>query len=174
MNGLHETTGPERFILRDGRELRIRRIRPDDAPRLAEFATRLSPNSLRLRFFTPIRTFDPKFLEQLATVDFRTRAAFVGTLPGDEAVVAVGRYAEESVGVAEVAFVVLDELQGNGIASELLSHLAQLARANGYDEFSATLLAENIEMMDVFRHSGFPMTAVVQGGVEAVRLRLVP
>lgn len=174
MTGLHETTGPEPFRLRDGRELSIRRIRPDDAPRLGDFASRLSPNALRLRFFTPIHSLDPKFLERLANVDFCERAAFVATFPGEDEIVAVGRYADDGDGVAEVAFTVLDELQGNGIASELLSHLAQLARANGYEEFTATLLAENVDMMDVFRHSGFPLKAVVHGGVEAVRMRIVP
>jgi GNAT superfamily N-acetyltransferase len=170
----HETTGTEPFTLRDGRELRFRRIRRDDAPRLADFAARLSPNSLRLRFFTPIRTFDPEFLERLADVDFKKRAAFVATFPDDDAILAVGRYADDGDGIAEVAFIVLDELQGNGIASHLLLHLAQLARANGYEEFTANLLAENVEMMDVFVHSGFPMTAVVHGGVEAVRMRIAP
>jgi GNAT superfamily N-acetyltransferase len=164
----HETTKPEPFRLRDGRAVIVRRIRPDDAPRLGELAARLSPRALRLRFFTPVKTFSTQRLKSFAEVDFVRRAAFVVTFPESNDVLAVGRYEAESDTLAEVAFIVLDELQGYGLASELLQHLAVLARANGFERFTALTLAENREMLDVFRASGYPMTVHFEGGVERV------
>lgn len=172
MNESHDVVGPERFCLRDGRNVTVRRITPSDAPRLGEFAARLSPNALRLRFFTPVRRFAPEVLARLANVDFVNRAAFVVSFPDKDDILAVGRYEGETATRAEVAFIVQDELQGNGLATELLEHLAVLARQNGFATFTAIMLPENTEMLDVFRASGYPLTLTLEGGVERVRLEI--
>ncbi len=172
MNETHDVLGVERFCLRDGRDVHIRRITGEDAPRLAEFATRLSANALRLRFFTPVRRFAPQMLEHLANVDFIQRAAFVVTFPEKNDLLAVGRYEGETANTAEVAFIVQDELQGNGLATELLQHLVVLARQNGFTIFSAMMLPENTEMLEVFQASGYPLTVTLEGGVERVRLEI--
>jgi len=168
----HETKRPEQFLLRDGRELVIRRIQPDDARRLAALADHLSAEALRLRFFTPIRHFDEQTLRHFAEVDFDRRAAFVAMFPVQDEVVAVGRYEAFDEHSAEVAFVVLDELHGLGLASELLQHLAALGRKRGFRNFAAMVLAENGEMLDVFRHSGFPMTMSFDAGITKVDMAI--
>ena len=73
---------------------------------------------------------------------------------------------------AEVAFAVSDALQGHGIGTRLLEHLAGLARAEGIQTFDAYVLGENRRMLDVFRDSGFAMTSVVERGVSHVALSL--
>jgi GNAT superfamily N-acetyltransferase len=170
----HETMKDEPFRLRDGRPVVVRRIRPDDAPRLGAFAARLSAKALRLRFFTPVRTFSAERLQSFAEVDFVRRAAFVVTFPGQDEILAVGRYEAETDTLAEVAFIVQDELQGNGLASELLQHLGVLARKNGFTQFTAMVLAENSEMLEVFRSSGYPMAVSFEGGVERVVMEIGP
>jgi len=168
----HETTRPEVFQLRDGRELIIRRIQPDDARRLAALTDHLSPEALRLRFFTPVRRLDEPTLRHFSEVDFDRRAAFVALFPVQDEVVAVGRYEAFDEHSAEVAFVVLDELHGLGLASELLQHLAALGRRRGFDLFTAMVLAENGDMLDVFRNSGFAMTTSVEAGITQVRMAI--
>lgn len=169
---MHETQRPEAFGLRDGREVVIRRMQPDDTSRLAAFVDHLSAEALRLRFFTAVRRLDESTLRHFAEVDFDRRAAFVAMFPVQDEVVAVGRYEAVDAMTAEVAFVVLDELQGLGLASELLQHLAALGRERGYHRFTATVLSENTEMLDVFRHSGFPMTTAFEAGVTRVSMEL--
>ncbi|MGE5596565.1 MAG: N-acetyltransferase family protein [Hyphomicrobiales bacterium] len=159
----HEIVLPEPFTLRDGREVVFRRIRPDDAQQLVEGFRRLSPESRRRRFFSPLRELDPALAGRLANVDFVRRAAFVATFPGEDIVRAVARYEQVDSHTAEVAFTVADELQGQGIASHLLHHLAALARLNGIDRFVADVLAENSGMLEVFAGSGLPMRSVSQG-----------
>ena len=58
---------------------------------------------------------------------------------------------------AEVAFAVADEMQGRGLATVLIAHLAQVAAARGVTTFTATVLPENRRMISVFRESGFPV-----------------
>ncbi|HKS90565.1 MAG TPA: hypothetical protein VJQ83_01455, partial [Tepidiformaceae bacterium] len=103
---IRDTLLPEVFQLRDGRDILIRRIRPDDAPRLSEHFSRLSPRTRRLRFFAPMRTLQTPFAERLADVDFVERAAFVAAYPGEGTLRGVGRYAQETPDAVEVAFVI--------------------------------------------------------------------
>ena len=171
-DSLHDTGHPESFQLRDGRAMVIRRIRPDDAPRLQALHDRLSDRTRRLRFFTRLKRLDAGFAGRLATVDFVKRAAFAASFPEDDAIWAVGRYEIEPSGDAEIAFVVHDDLQGQGLGSELLHHLAQLARTNRIPRFTATTLAENAEMLDVFRNCGLPCTVRFHGDTASVELDL--
>lgn len=169
---IRDTLLPEIFQLRDGRDILIRRIRPDDAPRLSEHFSRLSPRTRRLRFFAPMRTLQTPFAERLADVDFVERAAFVAAYPGEETLRGVGRYAQEARDAVEVAFVIDDDMHGLGLGTELLYQLAALARANGYRWLTAQVLEENNEMLAVFHGSGFPYTARGDGTVVHVRMDL--
>jgi acyl-CoA synthetase (NDP forming) len=77
-------------------------------------------------------------------------------------------YEIERPGRAEVAFAVADEMQGRGLATVLLAHLAQEASARGIGEFVATVLPENRRMINVFRDSGFPV--VVHASAEGIEV----
>ena len=48
-------------------------------------------------------------------------------------------------------------MQGRGLATVLIAHLAQVASARGVTTFTATVLPENRRMISVFRESGFPV-----------------
>lgn len=168
----HETDRDEAFTMRDGQVVRVRRIRPDDAPRLQEFHNRLSDRSRRMRFFSGMKRLGDAFARRLTTVDFRARAAFVVSHEGEDAIHAVGRYELVSPATAEVAFVVEDAYQGEGLATELLYHLASHAREQGITTFTAMTLSENRDMLEVFRHSGYPMDIRLDPPVEMVTLQL--
>ena len=51
-----------------------------------------------------------------------------------------------------------DALQGEGIATTMLAHLADAARSAGIERFTAGVMPENHRMVDVFRASGFEVT----------------
>jgi GNAT superfamily N-acetyltransferase len=144
-------------LLSDGVAVRVRAIGPDDADGLRCFHSRLSHESIVLRFFGPHpRLSDPE-VERFTHVDGVDRVALVAVLASE--IVAVARYdrptgAEE----AEVAFVVDDAYQGRGLGTILLQHLAETARAHGIRRLSADTLSENFRMLHVFRDAGFPRT----------------
>jgi len=138
--------------LKDGTELHLRPIRPEDAPRLIDFYDRLSRHSAYQRFFTVMKRLPPDWARLLATVDYRRRLALVaerGPAPAPE-LVGVGRYEPtEDPDTVEVAFVVQDGLQGLGLGAILLRHLLEAAVARGIHRFCAYVLADNARMLDL-------------------------
>ena len=72
-------------------------------------------------------------------------------------IVGGARYIVGQPGEAEVAFVVVDEYQGQGIGAALMRHLAAIARSSGLGELTAEVLPDNTPMLKVFEKSGFSL-----------------
>jgi GNAT superfamily N-acetyltransferase len=102
------------------------------------------------RFFRPVVHPATSALEHLCAVDHGDRDALVAVV-GNE-IVAVARY--DRLGgsdEAEVAVVVQDDLQGQGIGRRLVEQLAALAAARGFEVFTATMLGDNRAAAGLFR-----------------------
>ena len=84
----------------------------------------------------------------------------------------MGSYFRISGELAEVAFAVGDKVHGKGIATALLEQLARHGAAQDFESFTATVLAENHEMLDVFHHSGFTVHSTSDAGAIEVHLRI--
>src|SRR5262245_53755150 len=127
------------ILLRDGSELRLRELRSDDRERLQTFFARCSPDSVRYRFLSSIAAFSDALLDHLTATDGFRHVALVVTQGEDEEVVAEGRYValKERPQVADVALLVLDQMQRRGLATLLLNELAVIARRNGVTYFRA-------------------------------------
>lgn len=141
-------------VLRSGRTIRLRPIRPDDGERLLRFFRKLSPASLYSRFFD-VRTPEAAAACCPVDVDYNRCFGMVGELNNE--IVAVAHYFAVALHpeVAEVAFAVADELHGHGIGTRLLERLASFARTQGITRFEAETLSENQLMLHVFLDSGF-------------------
>lgn len=141
-------------VLRDGSDLRIRPIRPDDEPRLVDLYGRLSEHTAYQRFFTLMRRLPPSWFHFFANVDYRNRLALVAerdTAAGPE-LVGVGRYEPtDEEGTAEVALVVQDGWQGRGLGSLLMEDVLSAAQARGIQRFRAYVLADNERMLRLLR-----------------------
>jgi acetyl coenzyme A synthetase (ADP forming)-like protein len=159
-------------VLIDGGTAHIRPIRADDFDNLRALHSRLSPQSIYFRFFSPIPKVPEAQLRHLVEVDYRDRFALVAELDGE--VVAVVRYDRGNDTAAEVAFVVEDDQQRRGMATVMLEHLAAVARSNGIERFEAETLPDNRAMMDVFRHAGFDVTSHFDSGVIDVSFSIAP
>ena len=152
----------------DGAAIRIRAIRPDDRERLQQHFRGLSERSVYFRFMGAKRDLSPGDLKRFTELDFKNHVGLAATLTdnGRERFIGVGRYI---VGGdphrAEVAFAILDEFQGRGIATLLLEHLGLIADANGVAEFEADVLGENRQMLEVFAHNGFKILNSLDSGV---------
>ncbi len=135
-------------LLRSGTPVVLRPIRPQDKDALAEGLARLSPESVYRRFLTPKPRLSAAELRYLTEVDGTDHVALVAELaggPGPRPVVAVGRWVRdpERPDEAEIARVVGDALQGQGLGTALGRALGGLARERGIARFTATMLAEN-------------------------------
>ena len=149
--------------MRDHRPITIRAIRPDDKELIIKGLPKLSADSMYRRFFTAksgLTDDDWKFAME---VDFVNVVALVAELEegGEDWVVAGGRYmrcgASGTRQKAEVAMLVGDPYQGQGIGCILLKHLVGIARASGIEEFEAEVLHSNTAMLKVFEKSGYPV-----------------
>jgi GNAT superfamily N-acetyltransferase len=156
-----------------GLRFQVRPIRPDDAERLVDFHRRLSPHSVYLRFFTFHPVLSEAEVVRFTTVDYVDRLALVATC--DDRLIAVGRFDRfPGTTEAEVAFIVADEFQHHGIGTLLLDELVKAGRERGIETFMAQTLAENQNMLDVFRHAGFPVTSSIDYGTVTLRFPIAP
>jgi RimJ/RimL family protein N-acetyltransferase len=74
---------------------------------------------------------------------------------GRAAIVGGGRYVVVESGQAEIAFIVIDSYQRQGIGAILVRHIVELARAAGLKQLSADVLPENVAMLTVLGRFGF-------------------
>jgi ribosomal protein S18 acetylase RimI-like enzyme len=143
--------------LRDGRQIEIRALRPDDKDDMLAAIGRTSTESLQRRFFVVKRGFSQKELDFFMKIDFSNHVALVALADEDgrPTIVGGGRYVVVEPGRAEVAFVVIDGYQGQGLGAHLMRHLAGIARDAELTELTAEVLPENTAMRKVFSKFGF-------------------
>lgn len=138
-------------VLPDGTQVEIRPIRADDGQRLRDSHLRLSEESRYRRFLAAkpeLSEADARYLVQVDGCDHYALVATLAGGPGDdpEPIVAVARYIRRpgDPRTAELAIVVGDRLQGQGLATELVTRLAQAAAVRGVRRFTATMLSDNV------------------------------
>jgi RimJ/RimL family protein N-acetyltransferase len=105
-------------------------------------------------------------------IDFSNHVALVALADEDgrRVIIGGGRYIVVEPGRAEIAFVVIDAYQGQGIGTLLMRHLAAIARSAGLKELIAEVLPENTAMRKVFSKFGFKHGPA--GGPQVVHLVL--
>jgi RimJ/RimL family protein N-acetyltransferase len=178
---MESSQAAERLTLRDGTPYAIRPIRPDDAPRLQALHSRLSAESIQLRFMAMHPVLQPVEAERLADVDGLSRAALVAVLPSAgadvETIIGVARYATlgpQRPDQAEAAIVIEDRYQGQGVGQALLHRLLAYGRAHGVRWFVAEVSLENDRMIRFIRRSGLPVEIHQQDGVLHVKADIDP
>ncbi|HEX7114801.1 MAG TPA: GNAT family protein [Steroidobacter sp.] len=143
---------------RDGTEILVRPLRPDDRRREIDFIESLSERTRYLRLLTPLRYLPPHLLDQLMDIDYDRRMALVATVGrnDDEKFIGIARYGEAGEpGVAEFGITVTDEWQRRGVATILLRELLKYAAARGWKRMVGLVLPENYRMLALARNAGF-------------------
>ena len=159
-------------VLRDGTVAHIRPITPADADRLRQFHNRQSDESTYFRFFAPLRELSDRDVHRFTHVDYRDRVALVAIL--NEEIVGVGRFDRIDATSAEVAFNISDHMQGKGIGSVLLEHLAAIAPEVGVTRFTAEVLPHNRKMLMVFKDAGYEVSSHIEDGVVGLSFDILP
>lgn len=165
-----------RLVLRDGSTAGVRPATASDRDAVRRFFDELSPTSRRLRFLATA-TASEELLTQLCDNRDPLKALTLIVCRRSEQgthIIGIGSYFADSEASAEVAFAVDDEFHGRGIATALLERLAPYGRDQNFEYFSASVLPDNYEMLDVFRDSGFDVHSTTDAGTIEVRLSLQP
>jgi acetyltransferase len=158
----------EEMRLRDGRTVRVRPIRPEDAAREQRFFERLSERSRFQRFMQYLRELPPKMLARFTQIDYDRELALVALHEGE--IVAVGRYSPCRDGLtAEFALAVADDWQGKGLGHALLERLVGAARDAGYEALLGEILEANRDMLELAAHLGFQEKSRTGTTVSVVR-----
>jgi len=153
------TLGPVRVTLRDGSEMDLRPLWPDDWILMAEGATRTSPETLYRRFLSTPKITETN-LRRMATVDFVRDFAWVAAgVPGspeEGQLVGGARFSRlvERPDTAEVALIIADSGQARGLGPCLLLALAVAAEEHGIVRFCGTALATNTPVRKLLQRAG--------------------
>jgi GNAT superfamily N-acetyltransferase len=122
------------------RGITVRPLRNGETEPIQRVFDRLGPRSRQLRFNGAKNVLSASDLEQLSRVD-GWHHVLVAVVDGEP--VGIARLVREGDS-AEVAFAVVDDLQGRGVGTVLADRLREDARAAGITSFHAEIRADNV------------------------------
>jgi GNAT superfamily N-acetyltransferase len=144
------------LVLRDGSIVVLREVRSADAALLADGFARLSAHSRQLRFLTGKSSLTPSELRYFTVIDHHDHEAIGAVSAVDGRGVGVARFIRSSNDheAAEVAVTVVDDWQGRGLGTALVSRLADRARQEGICRFTALVAADKEAVVRLMQDSG--------------------
>lgn len=152
----------------------IRPIRPEDEALYADFFARLTPDDIRMRFFTAKPNLSFKFLARLTQIDYAREMAFVAVAANSGELLGISRLiADPDYTSAEYGVLVRSDLKAKGLGWRLMQHLIAYARAEKLEVLEGQVLATNPTMLQMCEELGFEIAPDPDDvGVRLVRLRL--
>jgi len=109
-------------------ECLVRPVRPEDAPAVRDFFARLTPEDVRLRFFSMLHALPTALLARLTQIDYDRQMALV--LFDREGIAGISRIAADPDNAkAEFAITVRSDLKGHGLGLLLMREIVDYARA---------------------------------------------
>ena len=128
----------------------LAQLERSDGEALRRLFFRLSPETVYRRFHSPIVRPEQAHPERLLDIDHVDREAVVAVVDGE--IVGVARYARwRDTDTADLAVVVADDWQRQGVATRMLSGLADLASSAGIQNFTATVQGDNKQALGLLR-----------------------
>ena len=150
----------------------IRLARPEDSDAVAAMHERCSESTLYRRYLTAVGQWRDVTLRRLTGGH---RGATLVAMSEDGTIVGLGHVfpdASAQSQTAEIAVLVEDAYQGRGVGTRLVRHMLELAERLGFDDVTATVLAQNDEMMRVLDSTGLTWSRHVEAGVLTLRATL--
>lgn len=150
-----------RIVLRDGTQLAMRPVRPEDAELERRFISALSEQTRYFRFFYRLHELSPAMIARFTQVDYDRELALVALAPdpdgpNGQAMVGIARsIANLDRESAEFAVVTADAWQGRGVASALMKALIACAKKRGLQRLTGTILRANHNMIRFTQGLGF-------------------
>lgn len=168
------TAGSEVVELKNGRKILIEGLARSHRERYLTALNSLSRRTLYLRFLSPITEISDVQVDRFLDVGHDGREALVAVSFDTDEIVGVARFATDPSrkDQVEIALMVVDAWQFQGVGSILLDRLIELAGRCGYRVVGATSLAENAVVKSMLRARGF--TALTSLGVTEWALHLSP
>ncbi len=144
------------------RRVELRPVKGEDEPAHIEFHSKLSPESIRFRFFHYRKSFSHDELVQMLQIDYDREMVFVASAP----MTAAPDAPSETLGVVrtwtdadnlqtEFAVIVRDDMKGERLGTTLMNKMIDYCRSKGTVEMIGSVLPENEPMLALAKKLGF-------------------
>ena len=175
---LNRRSFERRFTSANGRTIHMRPVLPTDEDMMRDLFYACSAETLYHRFFIKMQSMPHRKLKKFVNIDYVNNMALASVTHEDEheMIVAVGRYSvDKASNAAEVAFIVRDDWQGQGVGVTLFNQLLEVARKRGIVKFTADVLHDNARMLHIFHKCApAPIESRLEGGVYHLSFSILP
>jgi acetyltransferase len=168
-----------RWTMKSGSDVTIRPIRPEDEPEMINFHQRLSDRTVYLRYFQPLKLTQRTAHERLTRIcfiDYDREMALVAQLEKPEGgcdIIGVGRLSKlHGKPEAEIAVLVRDDYQHQGLGTELVRRLMVIAKEEKLECVHSTMLGINREMRAICNRLGFALNVELEEDLVDARAKL--
>src|SRR5208282_3141025 len=142
--------------LKDGTEVTIRPIRPEDEAMELEFVRGLSPETSRFRFFQIIKDLQHDALVRFCNIDYDREMALIAEI-------------QEADKKTEV--VVADAHQGKGLGTKLVDMLIGFAKEKGVTSIYGVIMTDNLAMIRFCEKLGFTIRRIPDNVIAELKLK---
>jgi acetyltransferase len=158
------------WTMRDGRQVLLRPIKPEDEPLWEEMFESFSEESIRYRFFQIIKDTPHETRVRYCNIDYDREIAIVPELTdkdGKRKILGVVRVGIEPDGKAgEIAFIVADPWQCQGLGTKMVDYAIEIAKDMKLEKLYAIMLLDNLRAINLMKKMGFTITYSEDNTVE--------
>jgi acetyltransferase len=168
------------WTTKDGKNITIRPIRPEDEPLLAKFHEMLSDRTVYMRYLHPMQLIERVRHERLARIchgDYNREitlvADFTDPITSERSILAASRLSKMH-GENEARFTVLvaDPYQGIGLGREMLHRIIEVAKGEKLEQIQADITADNHGFQQMVQSFGFSLIPNADAKMYKAVLRL--
>ena len=152
---------------KSGKELIVRPIIPTDEEMLGDMFYDLSDQSIINRFFSMLKSMPHRRLQQFCCIDYESEMsiAAISKEGPNQKIVGIGSYyLNPATKMAEIAFLVADAFQGQGIGTFLMRYLVKIAKEKKIAGFTAEVMRDNVAMIALMHKAGVPTRSKPEDG----------
>ena len=156
--------------MRDGKEVLLRPIRPEDEPLMADLFRTFSEETTKLGFFQVIGKTNHKTLSGYCNIDYDRELTIAAerTEEGARKIVGIVRLVvEPDEKRGEIAVVVGDPWQNLGLGSKMFDHIINIGKDIGLRTIFGEILAENTKMLHLCKKRGFEIKSLDERNYQA-------
>ena len=159
------------WILKNGEDVLLRPIKPEDEPLWLEMFQNFSEESIRYRFFEMLRDTPHAVRVRYCNIDYDREIAIVAesTEDGKKKLLGVTRLSVEPDGKSgEMAFIVGDKWQGLGLGTKMVDYVLEIAKEMGVETVYSIMLPDNYRALSLTRKMGFNLEYLNDNTVKGV------
>jgi acetyltransferase len=155
--------------LRNGQEVLLRPIKPEDEPMWLEMFQSFSEESIRYRFFQLLKDTPHEVRVRYCNIDYDREIAIVTELEEKDhkRLLGVGRLSIEPDGkTGELAFIIGDQWQGQGLGTKVVDFVLEIAKEMHVETVYAIMLPDNRRALNLTKKMGFKLEYLTDGTVK--------